>query len=80
MSNIINNKFFRLFVFVLLLVSIQNHIFADVVSDDLAKLQKSAENGDGDAQYDLGWCYDLGCRGVSHDFIKAIYWFTKAAE
>jgi len=40
---------------------------------------EAAEKGDAEAQYNLGFCYYVG-RGVSEDYEKAFYWYTKAAE
>ena len=41
--------------------------------------QKSAEQGDADAQYILGYMYAEG-RGVPQDDKQAVSWFQKAAE
>ncbi len=41
--------------------------------------RKAAEQGDADAQYQLGKCYDYG-RGVTQDFTEAVKWYRKAAE
>ena len=38
-----------------------------------------AEQGDADAQYNLGWCYANG-EGVEKDFTQAVAWWHKAAE
>ena len=40
---------------------------------------KAAEQGDADAQYNLGRAYWLG-DGVSEDKPQAVYWWSKAAE
>ena len=40
---------------------------------------KSAEQGDADAQNELGACYGMG-RGTERDDKKALHWFLKAAE
>ncbi len=39
----------------------------------------SAEQGDAEAQFNLGWCYDDG-RGVAKDKVEAVKWYRKAAE
>jgi uncharacterized protein len=39
----------------------------------------AAEQGDAEAQYELGRCYDCGY-GVKEDKEKAVLWWTKAAE
>jgi TPR repeat protein len=41
--------------------------------------RKAAEQGDVDAQYNLGSLYYDG-RGVPHDYAQAVLWFRKAAE
>lgn len=41
--------------------------------------QKAAEQGDPDAQFNLGCCYDKG-HGCEQDLNKAKEWFQKAAE
>lgn len=40
--------------------------------------RKAAEQGYANAQYNLGWCYDLG-RGVARDYVEAAKWYRKAA-
>ena len=40
---------------------------------------KAAEQGDSNAQCNLGYCYDNG-DGVTMDKEKAVEWLTKAAE
>jgi TPR repeat protein len=37
-----------------------------------------AEQGDAEAQFDLGWCYDNG-QGVAKDYAEAVKWYRKAA-
>ena len=39
----------------------------------------SAEQGDAEAQFNLGWCYDDG-RGVAKDYVEAVKWYRQAAE
>lgn len=43
------------------------------------RYQKAAMQGDANAQYNLGRCYDNG-QGVSLNFRKAIKWYRKAAK
>jgi hypothetical protein len=38
----------------------------------------SAEQGDAEAQFNLGFCYDDG-RGVAKDYVEAVKWYRKAA-
>ena len=38
-----------------------------------------AEQGDVDAQFNLGWCYYMG-EGVPQDKAEAAKWYRKAAE
>ena len=42
-------------------------------------LAKAAQQGDAEAQYNLGLMYSLG-QGVTQDFEQAFYWFLKAGE
>lgn len=42
--------------------------------------KKAAEQGDANAQYNLGVCYKRGEGGVDQDYNKAVYWYRKAAE
>ncbi len=42
-------------------------------------IRKAAENGDVDAQYELGFRYNIGSR-VPQDFDQCAYWFEKAAK
>lgn len=42
-------------------------------------LQKSAELGNAEAQYNLGYCYEFGV-GVSKDEKIAIFWYQKSAD
>ena len=39
----------------------------------------NAEQGDAEAQFNLGWCYDDG-RGVARDYAEAVKWYRAAAE
>ena len=43
------------------------------------KYKKAAEQGDADAQYNLGICYDKG-DGVAQSYAEAVKWYKKAAE
>lgn len=61
-------------------------LFVNVMTDakiriiyNCAVLEKQAESGDADAQNTLGSCYYTG-NGITQDYEKAVYWYTKAAE
>ena len=43
------------------------------------ELKEKAEEGDSEAQVNLGWCYFNGL-GIDRDYKKAASWFQKAAE
>lgn len=45
----------------------------------LQLLRPLAEQGDANAQYNLGYMYDYG-KGVPKDFVEAVKWFRLAAE
>jgi len=46
---------------------------------DLEQIRKAAEQGDAEAQFQLGECYRLGT-GVAQDIEEAAKWYRKAAE
>lgn len=48
-------------------------------AQDIAQLQKSAENGDAEAMTELGICYFQG-KGVKEDNDKAFMWLSKAVD
>ncbi len=45
----------------------------------LREFRPLAEQGDADAQFNLGIMYDNG-RGVPQDYVQAVRWYRKAAE
>ena len=47
--------------------------------EDAVEYRKAADQGDAEAQYDLGLCYELGS-GVPKDEVEAVKWYRKAAE
>jgi len=49
-----------------------------LTDDNIALLQRDADAGKADAQYQLGSLYDKGNK-LEHDIQKAILWYTKAA-
>ena len=48
--------------------------------DKLTQLKRDAENGDAEAQYQLGFNYFHGYDGVKEDHEEAVKWYRKAAE
>ena len=54
-------------------------IFFNKEKQAVKQYMKAAEQGDANAQYNLGRCYADG-EGVEKDQKKAVYWYTKAAE
>jgi TPR repeat protein len=62
-------------VLVLAFVFIGSNLIGDAIDD----LKKKAEQGDANAQFQLGFRYDLG-QGVTQDYKEAVKWYTKAAE
>lgn len=42
--------------------------------------RKAAEQGNAEAQFQLGWCYYKGWGGVEKDSVEAATWFRKAAD
>ena len=49
------------------------------VPGESQQYKAKAEQGDAEAQFSLGYCYDDG-RGVAKDKAKAVKWYRKAAE
>ena len=49
------------------------------MSSEALEYLKKAQQGDPEAQFNLGWCYANG-QGVKQDWQKAVEWYTKAAE
>ncbi|KAB2645301.1 MAG: SEL1-like repeat protein, partial [Verrucomicrobia bacterium] len=41
--------------------------------------EAKAKQGDADAQFNLGVCYESG-NGVAKDYVEAVKWYRKAAE
>jgi hypothetical protein len=46
--------------------------------DQISDLRRKADQGDAEAQFDLGLAYILGW-GVPQDYVRARQWFEKAA-
>ena len=49
------------------------------MEEALKRFNKAAEQGNADAQYKLGVCYENG-KGVPQNMVEALKWFRKAAE
>lgn len=41
--------------------------------------RKAADQGNGNAQFNLGFMYDLG-RGMPQNYIEAVKWYSLAAK
>lgn len=63
------------------LLCITPKVFAEdpTTLQDIAALEQKANQGEEDAQYELGMLYKNGS-GVQKDYMKAIEWLTKAAD
>lgn len=61
------------------MLSLWINIFPHASASDFSQTLKAAEQGDADAQYNLGWMYRKG-KGVDKDYAKAAYWYTQAVE
>ena len=48
-------------------------------ADKMLELRKEANEGNAEAQFELGLMYENG-RVVKRDFEKAVEWYTKSAE
>ena len=51
----------------------------EITEQDVEELKKKAEQGDADAQYNLGLCYETG-EVVERDYKEAVKWYKMAAE
>jgi TPR repeat protein len=45
----------------------------------LTSLRTSADQGNANAQYIIGWIYESGWEGVKQDFVQAYMWMSLAA-
>ena len=70
--------FTKLLATALLALGLNQAVWADDVSDFRETLQL-AEQGNADAQYNLGVMYYNG-RGVRQDYAEAVKWYRQAAE
>ena len=50
-----------------------------VTNDPISELRRAAQQGDADAQYNLGWIYAKG-EGVPKNDAEAVAWYRRAAE
>lgn len=60
----------------------ESPITPDVTQSDtevVHRYRKAAEQGDADAQYNLGFCYYNG-NGVTQSYTEAVKWYKKAAK
>ena len=48
-------------------------------NEKIQKWRIAAEQGDADAQFELGWAYDTG-EGIDQDYREAVRWYREAAE
>jgi len=46
----------------------------------IKRLMKDAQAGDVEAQFTLGYCYDVGSAGLKPCTNDAVFWYTKAAD
>jgi TPR repeat protein len=77
------NKFlFAVTAIVLLAGNAQASCYDEKLSDkeNLTNCQKNAEQGDAQAQYNLGVMHDQGLIGVKQDYKRAVQWYRRAAE
>lgn len=52
---------------------------AVAMAQSAADFRAAAEQGDAQAQYQLGQCYEKGL-GTAVDSVQAVQWYTRAAE
>ena len=58
---------------------VQDNIPQVEITDKAQKLTDKAQQGDEDAQFNLGVLYEQG-QGVMQDYAKAIHWYEKSAK
>lgn len=58
----------------------QNREAAAIQEDESALYRKAADQGDVDAQFNLGVMYENGQGGLAKDDAQAVTWYQKAAE
>ena len=56
-----------------------NSLNTKAYKEDAVEYRKAADQGDAEAQCDLGVCYEVGS-GVPKDEVEAVKWYRKAAE
>jgi len=72
------NTLLKNMMLALLALGIGQAVWADDVSN-FKKMLQAAEQGNADAQFNLGVMYDNG-RGVRQDYAQAMQWYRQAAE
>ena len=66
-------------VFLFLIAGLQTYGSEDKTTPKISKLEKTAKQGNAEAQYNLGVIYHNG-EGVPKDDAKAFHWYEKAAK
>jgi TPR repeat protein len=69
----------RLVTWVLVALLVSFALSASAAAQDINELKTRAQQGDVNAQFDLGLKYQLGV-GVKQDSVEAVRWYRKAAE
>ena len=72
-------KLLPIFSAVIFAMVISNTAIAETTGEDIAKWRVAAEQGDAEAQFNLGYAYGIG-EGVDKDQREAVRWYRKAAE
>ena len=72
-------QIFRVVVVVVLAAMTAPYSVAQTSSDEIEEWRAKAEQGDAEAQLDLGYAYWSG-EGIAKDQREAVQWFRKAAE
>ena len=65
----------KILILILLILCCTSSVFGGKFEDTL----KKAEQGNADAQYNLGFMYGTG-KGIPQDYKQAVHWYTKSAE
>lgn len=70
----IKSKRFAAFLFIAATLGLNAH------AADYASTLKAANEGNAEAQFDMGTMYDVGEQGVKRDLVEAAKWYRMAAE
>ena len=74
-----SSRLVRLPIWVSILIILASFQSIPANQQDIERLQKTAEQGDAEGQFKLGYRYHVGL-GVAKDESEAVLWYRKAAD